>query len=368
MKKYSHILLICSLLLVVSCQTIEQIPMDYLVPADVSFPPELRRVAIVNNTSTLHTNQILPDAPARTVTEITRQITYPEGDATLATESLAETIANENYFDKVVICDSALRIRDHSPREATLSREEVNQLTQELDVDFLISLENLQMKAVRIVRALPDWGVIEGVVDVKVYPTVRVYLPNRNTPMVTITTNDSIFWQELGATYSQVRARLINDKDLVREASAFAGTVPVEKLVPYWKTGSRYIYTNGTVAMRDAYVHVRAGNWEGAYPIWLHYFETTKKPKQKMRAAYNIAVYYEMKDDIEKAEEWLLKAQELAMEIEKVEKKGTNSDNRLTISEVPNYAMTVLYMQELQERKNHLSKLTMQMKRFENDF
>ncbi len=36
-----------------------------------------------------------------------------------------------------------------------------------------------------------------------------------------------------------------------------------------------------------------------------------------MRAALNIAVYYEMKDSLAKAEEWAEKAQQLAKKIDK---------------------------------------------------
>ena len=35
-----------------------------------------------------------------------------EGDGKVASEALAENIANVNYFDQVVICDSAFRATD----------------------------------------------------------------------------------------------------------------------------------------------------------------------------------------------------------------------------------------------------------------
>ena len=116
-----------------------------------------------------------------------RLTNYYNGDAAITTESLAEALANENYFEEVVICDSALRSKDINPRESTLSRDEVLELTQNLDVDFLIALEK-HTKCVPIAKIsyMPDWGVFLGTVDVKVYTTVRIYLPNRKGPMVTV--------------------------------------------------------------------------------------------------------------------------------------------------------------------------------------
>ena len=64
------------------------------------------------------------------------------------------------------------------PRESTLSKEEVEKLTQSLDADFLIALENVQMRSIRKIEYLPEWGVYAGTLDLKVYPTVKVYLPN----------------------------------------------------------------------------------------------------------------------------------------------------------------------------------------------
>ena len=83
---------------------------------------------------------------------------YFNGDGKIATESLAEALANENYFDEVIICDSALRAHDMIPRESTLSKEEVEKLTQSLDADFLIALENVQMRSIRKIEYLPEWG------------------------------------------------------------------------------------------------------------------------------------------------------------------------------------------------------------------
>ena len=61
-----------------------------------------------------------------------------------------------------------------------------------------------------------------------------------------------------------------------------------------WKKGTRYLYTGGSVPMRDAAIYVRENSWDDAYELWNQAFEGTKNQKKKMRAALNIAVYYEM--------------------------------------------------------------------------
>lgn len=116
---------------------------------------------------------------------------------------MAEEIAHQNYFDEVVICDSALRANDKLARENMLSQEEVSQLASDLGVDFIIALENLQFKATKTIRYLPDFNCYQGAMDVKVYPTVRVYVPGRSKPMTTLHPNDSIFWEDFGGSVTE---------------------------------------------------------------------------------------------------------------------------------------------------------------------
>ena len=369
MTKYSYSLLVCCVLLFSGCQSIEQLSIDYMLPAEVSFPSALRRVAVVNNMPPIPDNKLIleeNDEKKKDETEIARKTKYFNGDGKIATESLAEALANENYFDEVIICDSALRAHDMIPRESTLSKEEVEKLTQSLDADFLIALENVQMRSIRKIEYLPEWGVYAGTLDLKVYPTVKVYLPQRNGPMVTVNASDSIFWDHAAPSMAQAGAGLISEKEMLREASEFAGTIPVSHMLPHWKTASRYLFTGGSVNMRDAAVFVREDNWDKAIELWKQTYEKKKKGKQKMYAAYNIALGYEMQDSIHTAEEWALKAQEVAYDVDKIDEKKTQEG--VDLMDIPNYFAITRYLNELQERKEGMTRLNAQMERFKNDF
>ena len=59
-KSYSLAFVTIFLLTLGSCQSLEQISIDYLQPADLSFPPQLRKVAIVNNTSNAQDDKLTP--------------------------------------------------------------------------------------------------------------------------------------------------------------------------------------------------------------------------------------------------------------------------------------------------------------------
>ena len=125
---------------------------------------------------------------------------------------------------------------------------------------------------------------------------------DRSTPMVTISAKDSIFWEETG-NGPFVQSHLINEEDLIKQASEFAGSIPVKKLLPYWKTANRYLFCGGSVNMRDAAVYAGDKKWGTAIELWKQTY-ATKKGKKKMQAAYNLAVGYEMQDSIATALDW----------------------------------------------------------------
>lgn len=342
-----------------ACQSIQPLSIDYMKPAEVSFPASLKRVGVVNNMpSTPETHRMPADAaPPKDELEIRRKTEYYLGNAQLATESLAESLAAENYFDEVIICDSALRAQDRIPRESTLSREEVNTLADNLGVDFLIALENVQVRSLRRVSFLPDIQAYYETTDVKVFPTFSIYLPDRQGPVTTIQSTDSIFWEEAGSSEGEVQARSIQKDELIEAASQFAGTTPIRYLLPHWQTARRYLFTGGSVDMRDAAVYVREGNWPDAIDLWKRHYEQ-KKGKQKLYAACNIALGYEMQDSIAAATEWAEKAVDVARQ----QAEKTESENDLSY-----YMFTYNYWQELSERLQGIVRLNAQMERFEQE-
>ena len=349
---FQWILIVAIGLLVTGCQSIEQLTIDYMLPAEVSFPPSLKRVGVVNNMPLVPDNKLIQTQSDSVVPRdvLLRQTAYFNGDAQIATEALAKALAEANYFDEVIIADSALRYNDAAPRTTALSPEEVNQLTQDLQVDFLIALEHIRLKEVRQINYFSDLALYYGSIDTKAYPLVRIYLPNRRGAMATITANDSIFWEEVGNTENSVQEQMLDSEEMVKQASEFGGSLPVKQLLPHWRSNYRYFYTNGSVNMRDATVMVREGNWNEAIRLWKQNYNE-KKGKQQMQTAFNLAVGHEMTDDLNGAVQWADKALELA---QKLDPKQTHQ-------------LYMLYRAELQERMEGMSRLTIQMDRFNEE-
>ncbi|NDV82392.1 DUF6340 family protein [Bacteroides sp. 51] len=363
MKKIGFIHAIIIGFILYSCQTVNVIPIDYLVPADISFPSQIKRVAIVNNVSEplgrIHTetDSILLDK-----TNGFFERYRVNGDPRITTESLAEAVAAENYFNEVVVCDSALQVSGATQKEATLNKKDVNELIKTLDVDMLIALEEIQIIVQKQVYPMGEMGFL-GNTDAKVYPKVNLYIPNRHSPLVMINGSDSIFWEGLANSVSNARTKVISDEQLINEASDFAGTIPTKYMTPHWNTVNRYYFANGSSEMRDAAFFIQSNNWDKAFTLWERAYET-QKGKKKARIASNISLYYEMKDDLEKAEEWGKEAIKLI----KVANNITE-DSVLSEAHLSGDLGYIYYNQvDLSKRKESFAKLKMQMDRFNDDF
>lgn len=360
--KYPYAFILCLLgWLFTSCQSIEPLSIDYLVPAEVSYPKELKRVAVVNNMPTPKAANVKEEVAKENEYGVTFKTQRFAGQPDVTVEVLAEELANGNYFEQVIICDSALRAQDQTPRKEALTREEIQQLTESLGVDFLIALEDVHFLATRKVEFTPYYQAFLGVTDLKAYPTVSIYLPQRNGPTTSLQTNDSIFWESFGSDISQAATRLIPQKKMLKEASEFAGSIPAKTLLPHWKTAQRYIFAGGSAPMRDALIYIRENNWPEAINQWQKCYEQ-KKGKKKMQAAHNLAIGYEMQDSIPEALEWARKAQKLAYECDKVEEKKNRQG--INATDAPHYALTSFYVSELEKRNSDLLLLNIQMERF----
>lgn len=359
------ITVLLSTLFLTSCQSLEQISIDYMRPASITFPPQYRKVAIVNNTLDSADKKFISEEkePDEQHLEASRVIGYAHGNAKVLAESLAQAIADQNYFDVVVICDSALRENDKYYRQNTLTSQEVKKLASNLNVDLIIAVEDIIFKTTRSIYYIPDIDGFQGITTLKAYPTFCIYAPEKKSPIKRLLLNDSIYWDNLSISINETSQLMIPDEELLKEGNDFAGNILIKYITPTWNTTERYFFTGNTVPMRDAAEYVRNHSWDEAYQLWKYVFENTKKQKRRMQAAFNIALYYEMKDDITQAEIWAQKAQEIAQLIDKInleEKK----ENDTQIYNYRNYYLTSQYVIQLKKRKAELLKLNKQMERF----
>ena len=210
-----------------------------------------------------------------------------EGDGEVATESLAQEVVSVNYFDQVVMYEKKIR-KSTYPLDQPISKEMVDDLIRILDVDMLLAMERVNVELKESIIFIPELYATVPAVDGIVTSVVRAYLKQREEPLFTVQKTDTLCWE--------ITPKLTYG-DVVKDVS-------------------NNIYDK-------------------------------KKGKAKMRAAYNLAVYSEMKDDFEYAKEYLATACALADE-------GSWE-----------HQLILFYQMKLEEERKKNLRLNVQMKRFE---
>jgi hypothetical protein len=261
-----------------------------------------------------------------------------EGDGKVMAESFAQAIATTEYFDRVVVCDSSL-CTSASLATGTegLLPAQVDSLTQALGVDMLFSLNRVTIELKENSFFVPGLSVPVSVIDGIITPVVQVYVSGRNTPLFSVSKSDSIYW-EVTPTLSV--------EQVVKESSEFAASIPMKHLLPYWEEMTRFYFDGGNAEIRDAAIYVREENWDAAAELWRSVYGQ-KKGKYRIHAAFNLALYHEMKDEFELALAYLDEAFKLS-------KEGTSER-----------AFIQYYQMQLQEQAKKNKNLQIQMKRFE---
>lgn len=326
MKQSIIILLVC--LGFASCTTIGHVSMESLYPSELSFPPEIKSVGIVDNT-VFHDTLLKEHVTAGLI----------EGNGKLLANDLAGLLADGDYFDDIILCDSSLRNGDQQMNEVRLTPEKVSQLLSDLQVDMLITVDGLCVKTWEDIQLFEGVGVLSAVAG-EVSSVLSVYLPNRKEPL-SIGVQDTLYWPLVGG---------LTEEGIVADMASEVAARTVKYFIPQWKPENRVFYAGGNVDLRDAAVYVNEQNWEMAHTLWQRQYKSAKPDsRKKIWAAFNMALYHEMNGNIDEAVKYAKEANELA--------KSRNNEEDKTL--------TTYYLSgQLENKVMRLRKLDLQMNRF----
>lgn len=359
MKKLFYTLLL--FLLVTSCETVNKVTISCMSPGIFNFPNEIKKVGVVNNLRyTFGTDSL--GKHYRLSEKILNSPFHPDGSRTA--DSFAKALSDNKYFDEVVICDSALRSEDEYYRRIPLDTAEVKDLAEGLEVDAILSLDELNITAEKSITPRPDLNGIEGTISSKIQPIVSIYVPTHRGPVFTIAPKDSILWNEVGTTVGEVETQLLPpDSTVIRESCEYAGTIPVKYLIPHWDNENRVYFSDQTsTPLKIAVFYVERGNWKAAEKIWKSVYNKKKSQGILMRMSFNMALYCEVNSQFGEALKWIDKARTHLMT-----KCKASNPKELAGKSAYYYDLIKEYEDILKKRKEKTGQLKIQLSRFGNE-
>ncbi|MBN2612947.1 MAG: hypothetical protein JXB00_15435 [Bacteroidales bacterium] len=287
--------------------------LNILQPALITLPEHIRSIAVIDRT--------LKDPTSQTKTEqiLTGEMFKQDEQALKrAIDGTLEVCAEFNMFQ---IIRSAERMKGGGTKTtfpAPLPWNQVSDLCTKHQADAILSIEifdsdfiianpvNLALQVLEG-NALKGGGFRVTAVAVINYG-VRLYDPVNKRILDEYQVAHRLNFEGSGSSAQDAMNHLLNKMEAINQTSYGAGKVYGERISPSYYRVTREFYNK---PKRDN--NLRAGvrksevaDWNGAIESWTK--ALNGKRKAARRAAFNIAVAYEVLGDLEKAKEWAAKS------------------------------------------------------------
>lgn len=299
--------------LMASCSSSQNFAIEYQRPAEVTFPENVTRVLVINNTvpqdSTFGVKHTFNGHPVE-------PIAIPVDSAAFYTvNSLSYELDKNNFFTKVTVLSESLRGDDKFELPGRLDNSTVNELALQAGADAIISLDH-QIYNSQISLIDNKIGLKNGNIKVRGFSLLNIYIPFREkTHMTSIRYVDSLTWRNDDVSIRREDLKeLINSEyaaTVVCATASMMGNRIANKIIPVWVADNRKVYSSYQSDWMAASANLRKDKWEDAVAVWEKIYNKTSSPKKKAQAANNIAVACELNDDYEQALDWVDKALEV---------------------------------------------------------
>lgn len=296
-------------LLISSCTVYKEYPIEIYQPGKVNVSPEALNVALVYR-NFKYTGDSLQHYYKKD-NRLYKAKNDPKNlDSLLANYCLTELASNfksKNLFDRIHIFPEIFK--PHSANKLpALKNSLVKKVASSTETDLLISLETFSYfysEYSQNNETAPAKEVITAAVWA-VYDPLKEKIIERKTMI------DTVFWNGYDdAGNYQKNVKLPPRGAALKIASQLAGENYSKRFFASWQTVNRIYSVPPLPDFEQASLLVNNGKWDDAIKIWERY-AADKNGKMAIHARYNLALAYEIKDDILTSWKWLLAAKQLA--------------------------------------------------------
>lgn len=305
---------LAGILLFVGCSSVKVLTIEVREPATKPLPSTVSSITIVNN------------AGKQSANFQNKLILFNEKreDATINADSLGfyacfglHDALLESGFPSVNILSKALRSDSLLQPAVPLPRTFIDSICKETNSDALISVDQLLVGSLLDIEEDEPQGfrVARGTFSTQRLSTFRIAIPADSSPWQSVQRSDTLYWESQEPiiwgelNLNQVLSKLPIGRDAMHEAAYSAGVELARLIYPHWEKTDRGIYTTGNAQMRRAFSLAKKDKWEEAATIWEN-ISNTKEGTHKAYACTNLALFYELNDNLLEAIQWQEKAAE----------------------------------------------------------
>ncbi len=262
------------------------ISFDALYPAELSIPPAIKSLALIDRSQT--SNKKLNVIEAGLTGEGLKQDKLA---SQICLDGLYTRLNNSRRFTAIrtmkVYKNQGAGIEFPDP----LDWEEIEALCREFKTDAVISLDIFDSDF------LVDYAQVKA--------GFRLYDPATRTVIDQIRFSQKMKWDRPAPTVDGIIGRLLDKNDAIRDASYQAGTRYGQRISPTWFRVTRDYYKRGkgNRDLKEGARMMEVNDWNAAIESMNRAMDDRHR-KVKGRSAHNLAVIYEILGDYEQARDW----------------------------------------------------------------
>lgn len=345
MKHITLLLTLLSIILLAGCSGIKYLTVETREPAQVTLPSHVLSVAIVNNVVSQ------PDDIGHTIQHIghsdyDRTKASSDSVALFYTEALAQFLEEEDYFHRVHYIADGLRKDSDFFKEEPLTPEKMNEIRKQTGVHAVISLDKLVLETHKRDHYRMQ-GYSYATLTGRINSLIRVYQPTMEGKIPAVFYTDSLRWEGFDIEDDRAYADQMvpSREEAMKQLVVRAAEKMTYVFAPHWEMQDRWYYTLPASLMREGEAYANKADWVSAIEKWEAYYNNTSKMINKAKVASNIALAYEMLDEMQQSYEWAEKAHDHF-----VRSTTTNSLER---------KRSQLYRNEIARRLNSFNQINM---------
>lgn len=290
------------LLPVVACTVFSEYPIEVYKPGEINIPSSVSNVAIGSRNFKFTGDTLLNYL--KNGSQVVKAANDPGNlDSLLISvclNELAAKLKNNATFTNVKVLpyhSFETHIGENIPE---LPSDLVKQITQATGTDLLIVLETLSTFYTSYPETT-DSTFTNSVVTAAIW---GIYDPADSIPTERKSMTDTFFWN---GNSSEIPSRL----ESLQLASSVTGENFAKNFYAGWHTENRIYSVPPLPEFSKAAYYFEEGKWDYAISIWEKYSDSGNG-KMAINARYNLALAFEMKDDLITAQKWLDAALALA--------------------------------------------------------
>ncbi len=316
-KRFTPLLLLTFAILLNSCS--KTVTLSRMVPAEISVPTYVQRLLLVDRTA--------PQREGLAILEgiLTGEAPFEVKNAAEATLTNVQQELNTSPRYEVIRARERLRgglFAQTFP--APLLWEQVDALCLEYGADAVLVLEKFSSDFVitdkkKMIKKTVGSGKDAKEIEVQgiyleglaaVSAGFRLYDPQNRNIFDQVNYDKTNLWSAEAETSSQAAALLIDKVYATQYVGRMAGASYAHRIAPMHVSINRTMFekpkSNPSLAMGSRFAQV--GQWEEALDSWHRGLDQINDRKTGGRLCYNIALGYEVMNDLENARTWAGKA------------------------------------------------------------